>query len=129
MDKHNANDKLFSFSQVAKIGNASTVVVANTIGQNPTTDTYPESTGFLISGLEDKISDTYTTISEEEFIRLMNIINFGYTGINGQGNMVSERDINTITVNTSGLTRQEYTFKYLVDQGYLTFFSNDVEFT
>ena len=58
----------------------------------------------------------------------MNVMNFGYTGINGQGNMISNRDITTIVVNTSSITREQYTMKYLIDQGYLTFYSNDIEF-
>ena len=128
MDKHNANNNTYSFSQVAKVGNISTTVVANSIGQNPTTNDYPENSGLLISGLPDRISDSYTSITEEEFIRLMNVMNFGYTGINGQGNMISNRDITTIVVNTSSITREQYTMKYLIDQGYLTFYSNDIEF-
>ena len=128
MDKHNANNNTYSFSQVAKVGNISTTVVANSIGQNPTTNDYPENSGLLISGLPERISDSYTSITEEEFIRLMNVMNFGYTGINGQGNMISSRDITTIVVNTSSITREQYTMKYLIDQGYLTFYSNDIEF-
>lgn len=127
--QHDINNNNYSFSQVAKVGNTSTNVVSDGIGRNPTTDIYPENTGLLISGLPEKISDTYTSITEEEFIRLMNIMNFGYTGINGQGNMISDRDINNIIVNTSSATREKYNIKYLIDQGYITFYSNNIEFS
>lgn len=127
--QHDTNNNNYSFSQVAKIGNTSTNVISDGIGKNPTTDIYPENTGLLISGLPEKISDTYTSITEEEFIRLMNIMNFGYTGINGQGNMISDRDINNIIVNTSSATREKYNIKYLIDQGYITFYSNNIEFS
>ncbi len=56
-------------------------------------------------------------------------MNFGYTGINGQGNMISDRDINNIMVNTSSATREKYNIKYLIDQGYITFYSNNIEFS
>ncbi len=127
--QHDTNNNTYSFSQVAKVGNTSTNVVSDGIGRNPTNDAYPENTGLLISGLPEKISDTYTSITEEEFIRLMNIMNFGYTGINGQGNMISDRDINNIIVNTSSATREKYNIKYLIDQGYITFYSNNIEFS
>ena len=128
ISKNDGNTGSYSFIQVAKVGNSSTVVVNEGIGKNPTTNEYPENSGLLISGLSERISDTYTSITESEFIRLMNIMNFGYTGINGQGNMISDRNISDIAVNTSSLTREQYTLKYLIEQGYLTFYSNDIEF-
>ncbi|MBD5423092.1 MAG: hypothetical protein HDR43_01185, partial [Mycoplasma sp.] len=126
---HDANNNKYAFIQVNKTGNFNTNIIANSIGTNPTTDTYPENSGLLIESLKEKYEqNSYISITETEFIRLMNGMNFSYTGINGQGNMISDKNVSDVVVNITSPTRQEFTFEYLIQQGYLKFYSNNIEF-
>ena len=89
------------------------------------TTTYQNSV-LSTQSLKDQLELRYSLDQNEQNY---NVMNFGYTGINGQGSMISDRDINTIIVNTSSIPRDQYTtIKYLIEQGYITFYSNNVEF-
>ncbi|MBD5423372.1 MAG: hypothetical protein HDR43_02665 [Mycoplasma sp.] len=127
LDNHNFENNIYSFIQVNKIGNSKTSIISNSIGKNLKLDTYPEDSGFIIDGLKQKSEELFNSITEDQFIKLMEEMNFSYTGINGQGNMISDKDITKLIIKHNDY-KDIQTVQYLIDKKYLTFYSNNIEF-
>ncbi|MBR2055698.1 MAG: hypothetical protein IJ970_01440, partial [Mycoplasmataceae bacterium] len=66
-----------------------------------------------------------TTINFEEFTRLMNLMNFSYIGPNGSGDMISNKSILDVEVNTIGKSSTKFTLDYLINNNYLQFYYNN----
>ena len=125
LDKHNLNENKYSFIQINQEGvvNKNISSPQEGIGKNPEhPNEYPENSGFTISGLKSKDDSSYTTISFEEFARVMN---FGYSGINGQGNMISSTKALDVKLNVLGRNSQTFTLDYLIKNNYISFYYNN----
>ncbi|MBR2055426.1 MAG: hypothetical protein IJ970_00020, partial [Mycoplasmataceae bacterium] len=130
-DKHNANEKIYSFIQINQEGFAGQNISQpiEGVGQNPEDPTvYPETSGLLISGLKSKDDSSYTTIEYKEFTRVMELMNFGYSGINGQGNMVSSKNASDIKLNVVARNSETFTLDYLIKNNYVSFYCNNTPF-
>ena len=86
---------------------------------------YPESSGLVISGLKLEDDSSYTTITFEEFTRVMNLMNFGYSGINGSGNMISSTRALDVKLNVVGRNSETFTLDYLLKNNYISFYYNN----
>ena len=128
VDNHKANENIYSFSIVNQTGisNSNITQPIEGIGTNPINENeYPENSGFKISGLKEKEDSLYTTINFEEFTRLMNLMNFSYIGPNGSGDMISNKSILDVEVNTIGKSSTKFTLDYLINNNYLQFYYNN----
>ena len=128
LDKHNVNENKYSFIQINQEGFAGKNVSEpkEGIGKTPeNVNEYPSQSGLLISGLKPKDDSSYTTITFEEFTRVMNLMNFGYSGINGSGNMISSKNALDIELNVVGRNSETFTLDYLLKNNYISFYYNN----
>ncbi|MBR2999006.1 MAG: hypothetical protein IKF44_01280, partial [Mycoplasmataceae bacterium] len=131
LDKHNANENKYSFIQINQEGfsgkNISKPI--EIIGKNPEDpNAYPEDSGLLISGLKSKDDFSYTTIEYEEFTRVMDLMDFKYSGINGRGNMISSKNACDIKLNVVARNSETFTLDYLIKNNYVSFYCNNSPF-
>ena len=129
--KHNAAEDKYSFIKVNQEGFAGQNISKpiEGVGQHPEDpNAYPEDSGLLISGLKSRDDSSYTTIEDSEFRRVMNLMNFGYSGINGQGNMISSKNASDIKLNVVARNSETFTLDYLIKNNYVSFYCNNTPF-